>query len=149
MVDVAGGVFRLDPRSWRVGGLDGSIGGSPPATVEPGAEGGAAGCEALTNLTTLSDITLLDPPALERAVTAVRSSLAAARPDVPPDRTADLDLLVATFEDIAATLAAAGWDTADPALQRLLDDATRGSGEFAAFAAAMTRLLPTFQAGCS
>ena len=58
-----------------------------------------------------------------------------------------LAVLRAAFAELAGQLEALGWNVQDPAFAGVLQQATRGEGEYAGMAQALSTLLPPLAAG--
>lgn len=140
-VGLFGGVWRLDPRAWRVDDLPAVDVPAPAAAavVALPADQQQAVCDAQQALQSLEDARLAGPAELERLLTDAIASFDAAAPDLPSS--VDQQLLRSVLEEIASTAEAASWRVDAPAFIELLAALTRAEPPYDGFPDAIAVLV--------
>ncbi len=156
-----GGVYRLDPPSWRGGAVstppptDAAIGGATTTSVAPGGPTSSTTtttplpevCALVDTFIALDPLSTLPPDdARTKVATAVARASAAERATAGTLHD-DVAVLRGTFEDLTRAGEATGWNARSPEMQRVLTDSVNGRSPYERFPKAINDIIEA-QVGC-
>lgn len=134
-----GGLFRLDPPSWRVEDNDQSPATPMPASTIPAGDKVYCGImEAIEPFDYLGGVT---PEKLRDGMATANSQLAERAPGVPADARPHVEVIQRVFRDLDRELEKVGWNTEAPELAGLRTDLLTASGIFTGFPEALSALF--------
>ncbi|MFM7068037.1 MAG: PQQ-dependent sugar dehydrogenase [Actinomycetes bacterium] len=133
-----GGLFRIDPASWKVPGAPVEVTfGAPPSTVPVRAQS----CGVIPAIEPFDNFGGMTPEELRSSLAATERVLAQKVPALPPDRRVDGLTIQRVFTDLNAIFASAGYDTTSPKLAELRDDLLNARGVMAGFPEALSNFF--------
>lgn len=140
VLGAGGGVYRIDPRGWKVAPNDQVTEGPANTTTtiprsSPNCDGVVAAAEPL------SRIGGLDPATLEQVVTNAVAQIAAVLPKLPVEIQDDAKIVQRTILKLRDQLEAANWAPTDDDIRALREEAFSGTGRFEGFPVAMATIV--------
>ena len=146
VLGIDGGVYRMDPSSWKVAPLTGLIGrpdaapSSTTTTIDPAAPPPAA-CGMVDVFAELDSLTTLPPDEIRARIARARTLVANAASGPPSALTDDVREFQRLFEVSIAFGESKGWNFADPELAAYYADVFAGRGPFVGYPDLLNRLI--------